>query len=83
MMTANRTEYDGVEKQEKFHTPCLINKSEVRKLALRWCTAHRKGWDATRVSAAFLDDVESKLRTLITKAVERHRSVGKTITDFL
>ena len=83
-MTTNRTEYDGVEKEAvRTHAPSLLNKSEVRKLALRWCKAHRKGWDATRVSAEFIDDVEAKLRLLITKAVERHRSVGKTIKDFL
>ncbi len=73
-------EYDEADK--KFHTPSLLNRSECRKLALRWGDM-RKGWLPTRVSAEFLDDVESRVRVLITKAVDRHRSVGKTIKDFL
>jgi hypothetical protein len=76
-------EYDDKDKPvERFHTPSLINKSEVRKLALR-CGDKRLGWLPTRVSAEFIEDVESKVRSLIMKAVANHRSVGKTIKDFL
>jgi len=60
----------------------LINRSECRKLALRWCESNRLGWNANRVSASFLDDVEVKLRLLVINAVDRHCSVGKTIKDF-
>ena len=82
MMTTNRTEYDGPETEVRTHTPSLLNKSEIRKLALR-CGERRLGWLPTRVSAGFIDDVETKIRMLVMKAVERHRSVGKTIKDFL
>jgi len=81
-MTATRTEYDGVEKVEKFHTPSVLNRSECRKMALRY-GAKRLGWLPTRVSGEFLDDLETKVAMLIRKAVENHRSVGKTIKDFL
>lgn len=77
-------EYDEKDKPEpeKFHTPSLLNKSECRKLALR-CGDMRTGWLPTRVGQEFLDDVECKVRTLIMQAVAKHRSVGKTIKDFL
>lgn len=63
-------------------TPSLLNKSECRKLALR-CGERRLGWLPTRVSAEFIDVLEIKVRMLIMKAVQNHRSVGKTIKDFL
>ena len=81
-MAMNRTEYDGPEKVVRTSTPSLLNKSEIRKLALR-CGEKRLGWLPTRVSAEFMDDVETRVRILVMKAVERHRSVGKTIKDFL
>ena len=61
----------------------LICRANCKKLALRWADSHRTGWDATRVSAKFLDDLEAKLRLIITKAVSSHRTVGKTIKDLL
>ncbi len=61
----------------------LLNKKACRELALRWGKDKRKGWAPTRVSASFVDDVEARVRLLITKAVDRHRSVGKTIKDFV
>ncbi len=81
-MTTNRTEYDGPEKVEKFHTPSVLNKSECRKLALRY-GAQRLGWLPTRVAGEFLADLETKVQMLIRQAVANHRSVGKTIKDFL
>jgi len=75
------SEYDE-KPAEKFHTASLLNKSEVRKLALR-CGAGRTGWLPNRVSKEFIEDVETKVRMLVMRAVKNHRSVGKTIKDFL
>jgi len=61
----------------------LLNRKACRDLALRWGKDNRKGWAPERVSKAFLDDVETRVRMLIVKAVNSHRSVGKTIKDFL
>jgi hypothetical protein len=61
---------------------CLLNKSECRKLALRWGASHRSGWGPTRVAASFLDDIEARVRLMITGAVSKHRTVGKTIKDY-
>ncbi len=60
---------------------CLINRAACKRLALRWAESHRLGWDPTRVSRQFLDDLESRLRLIVQKSVDRHRSVGKTIQD--
>lgn len=81
-MTTNRTEYDGPETEARTHTPSLLNRSEIRKLALR-SGGRRLGWLPTRVSAAFIDDVETKVRMLVMAAVKNHCSIGKTIKDFL
>ena len=81
-MTTTRTEYDGPEKVVRVSTPSLLNKSEIRKLALR-CGDRRLGWLPTRVSAGFIDDVETRVRMLVMTAVKNHCSVGKTIKDFL
>jgi hypothetical protein len=62
--------------------PNLINRAACRDLALRWSRDHRKGWTATRVSKQFLDDLETKVMVLIQNAVNKHRTVGKTIADF-
>lgn len=61
----------------------LINRKQCKELALRYAMDNRKGWDAKRVSKTFLDDLEAKVRLLITGAVMRHRTVGKTITDLI
>ena len=61
----------------------LLNKKACRDLALRWARDNRKGCSFERVSKSFLDDIETKVRMLIVGAVTRHRSVGKTIKDFL
>ena len=61
----------------------LINKTACRNLALRYAKDNRKGCNFERVSKTFLDDVETKVRMLIVKAVQSHRSVGKTIKDFI
>jgi hypothetical protein len=59
----------------------LINRAACRGLALRWAQSNRRGWLPTRVSKQFLDDVESKVRLIVQKSVDRHRTVGKTIQD--
>lgn len=61
----------------------LINRTAVRDLALRFARDNRRGCSFERVSKAFLDDVETKVQMLVTGAVMSHRSVGKTIKDFL
>ena len=77
-----KTEYDGPEVVEKFYTPSVLNKSECKKVALRYGKL-RTGWLPTRVSGEFLDDLETKVLEFIRKAVASHRSVGKTIKDIL
>jgi len=59
----------------------LINRTNCKKLALQYAKDTRTGWQPTRVSKAFLDDLETKVQLLITGAVSKHRSVGKTLTD--
>ena len=59
----------------------LINRSQCKQLALKYAADNRKGWGPTRVSAKFLDDLETKVRMLVTGAVSKHRTVGKTIID--
>lgn len=59
----------------------LINVTHCKKFALRWGQEHRLGWQPTRVSKAFLDDLETKVQMTIQDAVNRHRSVGTTIKD--
>lgn len=61
----------------------LLNRKACRDLALRYARDNRKGCSFERVSKDFLDDVETRVRMLIVKAVKSHRSVGKTIKDFL
>ncbi len=61
----------------------LINQKACKELALRWAQANRLGWMPTRVSKRFLDDLDAKVRLIVQRAVNSHRSVGKTIKDLL
>lgn len=61
----------------------LINRKACKEFALRWANEHRTGWLPKRVSKQFLDDLELKMRITIRKAVNSHRTVGKTIIDLL
>ncbi len=61
----------------------LINKRACRDFAIRWGQEHRLGWKPTRCSKQFLDDLEIKVRLVIQKAVNNHRTVGITIKDLL
>lgn len=56
----------------------LLNVSAVRAEALR--RGKHKGF--TRVSPKYLKALERKVAKLIEWSVFRHRSAGKTITDF-
>ncbi|HIJ70639.1 MAG TPA: hypothetical protein HPP87_04660 [Planctomycetes bacterium] len=57
----------------------LINRKHCKDFALRWAAENRKGWQADRVSAQFLDDLNAKVRNAICSAIAHHPTVGKTI----
>jgi len=59
----------------------LINRSACKQFILRWANDHRRGWQPSRVSKQYLDDLENKVRLLIQDSVNKHRSVGKTVRD--
>lgn len=59
----------------------LINRKACKELAIRWGQDHRKGWLPKRVSKQFLDDLDAKVRLLVQGAVNKHRTVGKTVKD--
>ena len=61
----------------------LINRKACKEFALRWANDNRTGWLPKRVSKQFLDDLDAKVRITIQKAVNSHRTVGKTIIDLL
>jgi len=56
----------------------LINRTNVKKLALEYSTKHRSG-KFTRVSKSFLDAVEYKVLGIVMDSVRFHPTVGKTI----
>ena len=60
----------------------LINRTACKKFTIQWAHDHRIGWQPTRVSKEFLDNLESKVRLMIQGAVQHHRSAGKTVQDF-
>lgn len=57
----------------------LINRKHCKDFAVRIGHDMRKGWLPERVSRQFLDDLNTKVRNLITGAVMHHPTVGKTI----
>jgi len=57
----------------------LINKKHCKEFAKRYAQDTRTGWLPERVSEQFLEDLNSKVRLLITGAISRHPTVGKTI----
>ncbi|MCP5019625.1 MAG: hypothetical protein GY938_30730 [Ketobacter sp.] len=61
----------------------LINKRACHAFAIRWGQEHRLGWKPTRCSKQFLDDLDARVRLMIQKAVNNHRTVGMTIKDLL
>lgn len=56
----------------------LINKQNVKRLALELSAANRAG-KFTRVSADFIERIEGRLKQLISAEVQRHPSIGKTL----
>lgn len=59
------------------NTP-LVNRSAVKKMALQLSKDNRAG-KFTRVSAEFLERVNSATDAYIRQAVQNHPSVGKTL----
>ena len=57
----------------------LINKKHVKEMALRFAQENRTGWQPQRVSKQFLDDLNTKVRNLVTGAIMHHPTIGKTI----
>ncbi len=61
----------------------IINRKQCKEMALRIARDKRQGWQPTRVSKEYLDKLEAKLRNIIIKSIQSHRSVGKTIIDLI
>lgn len=59
----------------------LINRKACKDMTLKWAQANRTGWMPTQVSKQFLDDLNAKVRLLIQGAVNKHRTVGRTVKD--
>jgi hypothetical protein len=59
------------------NTP-LVNRSAVKKMALQLSKDNRAG-KFTRVSAEFLERVNSATDAYVRQAVQSHPSVGKTL----
>lgn len=58
----------------------LINRKHCKDFALRIAKDMRTGWMPNRVSdKEFLQDLNTKVRNLITSAVAHHPTKGKTI----
>lgn len=57
----------------------LINQKSVKEYTLSKAKQLRKGWDFTRVSKKFLDDLNIKVKLIINNAISKHPSKGKTI----
>ena len=57
----------------------LLNKSEVRKLALE--VAEIRSDKFKRVSKKFIDELDFYIEDIIRESVRNHPSVGKTITQ--
>ena len=62
-------------------TENLINYSHCKKFALQYANDHRLGWKPKQVSKQFLDDLNIKVRMLITGAIQKHPTKGKTIKE--
>lgn len=77
-------EYDQNTTEPKYVSKSngLINRAACRAFALRWAK-RRTGCNFQRVSKSYLDNIETKVMLMIQRSVNSHRSVGKTITDFI
>ena len=56
----------------------LLNKTHVKKFALDYANANR-AHKFERVSAQFIEEIESQLRLVIAGRVQSHPSKGKTL----
>jgi hypothetical protein len=56
--------------------PKLMTDSQGREWNLSRCGQSKK---FTQVSKSFMDDVEARVRNMITEHIKKHPSVGKTI----
>lgn len=59
----------------------LINRKNCKEFTLKWAQANRAGWRPTQVSEQFIDDLNARVRLLVQGAVDKHRSVGRTVKD--
>jgi len=59
----------------------FINRKACKEFALRWAQETRTGWMPSQVSKGFIDDLDAKVRLLIQGAVQKHRTVGRTVKD--
>lgn len=63
--------------------PSLLNRRAVRALVLEEVRMWRPGWNPTRVSPLFLDEIERKVCRIVHGAVHAHPSVGQTVREIL
>lgn len=59
----------------------LINVAHCRNFILRYAQDHRTGWNPNRVSKQFLDDLNIKVRMVITNAIREHPTRGRTVKE--
>jgi len=59
----------------------LINTSHVKQYILRRAPEIRPGWEFRRVSRAALADIDTRLRLMIDRSLERHPSIGCTFKE--
>ncbi len=57
----------------------LLNKSEVKKLALGVAEVRSKKF--TRISKKFMDDLDAHVDYIVRESVRNHPSIGKTIVQ--
>ena len=55
-----------------------LNRSTVKKLVLYKISRLRPGWEVTRVSKEYLDDLAASLERAIDGHVQQSPSIGKT-----
>jgi len=57
----------------------LINRKHCKDFTLRIAQDMRQGWLPKQISQRFLDDLNTKVRNMITSAVMHHPTIGKTV----
>ena len=61
----------------------LLNKASVREHILSEVKRQRPGWNCTRVSPKIINQLESKLDSLIVRAVQMHPTIGQTFKEMM